>query len=68
MVSAAAFINNGCMFECLVVGFQDKTMYIGEWAMACESMESINLGTTCFNSTQKLTNQKRPKMSQVQCH
>ena len=29
MVSAGAFINNGCMFECSVAGFQDKTVYIG---------------------------------------
>ena len=31
VVSAVALINNGCRFECLVPGFQDKAKCSGEW-------------------------------------
>ena len=48
MVSAAAFINNGCMFECLVAGFQDKTVYIEGWVMVCESMRECEHGYNLF--------------------
>ena len=39
MVSAAALINNGCRFECVVAGYEDKALKTGECVMVCVSLE-----------------------------
>ena len=48
MVRTAALIKNGCSLECLVAGFQDKTVYIGGSVTICELMGECKNGYKLF--------------------
>ena len=68
MVSAAAFINNGCRFECSMAGLEDMAVQTVGWAMVCELLGSVHMATITFSSSHNLTNSKRLNVAPLICH
>ena len=45
IVSAAAIINNGCMWDCLLAGLQVVAVWTGGWCTVCEFMGIVHRAT-----------------------
>ena len=67
LVSAAGFINNGGMFECLMAGTQIQQCRMDGGIRHVSLWGNVHMATVCITSLQTMTNHKRPNVTCLVC-